>query len=498
MLLSTLLFCSSWIMAQEKLTKVSQSIKVNKDVKIDLNTSQCNIIFDTWNRDVVEVEAYVEADDLSPDELQEALEAWELDIDASLDKVAVKTDGSGYKTWVYSIGHHRDEDVVKAVLKELQYELAKLPDVELDVVVEPHEFPELPELPEIPELPRLPKLPEGVKAIKFDYEAYKKDGDKYLEFYAKEFEEKYGEDFVREMEAWGESFSKEWKDKYTDKIEKWAEKYEQEFNTEEFVERMETLGERHATIIEQEVERHVAHAERTAARAQERAMRTKERAVRQHERIRLLEDRQEEIQDLMLKKPSNKVKKTIKIKMPKKAKLKVDVRHGEIEFASAILNLKADLAYTKFKANSIDGSQTSINASYSPVQVSNWNLGKLNLNYVEQAELNNVKHIVLNSISSNIDVTNLLESAIIDANIGDLRIDNIGDDFTSMNIILQNGDALITLPKVDCSFQFKGTRCRFSHPEKLSKENTSNFSSGSLASGKSIVISAKYSNVVTQ
>ncbi len=63
----------SSISAQEKMTKLSQSIKVDKDVTIDLNTSYANIVFDTWNKNTVEIEAYVEGEGMSNEELKKAL-----------------------------------------------------------------------------------------------------------------------------------------------------------------------------------------------------------------------------------------------------------------------------------------------------------------------------------------------------------------------------------------------------------------------------------------
>ena len=47
--------------AQKKLSKTSQSIKVNKDVVVELNTSYVEIQLETWNKDIVEVEAYIES-----------------------------------------------------------------------------------------------------------------------------------------------------------------------------------------------------------------------------------------------------------------------------------------------------------------------------------------------------------------------------------------------------------------------------------------------------
>ncbi|ULC58541.1 hypothetical protein MBM09_11490 [Flaviramulus sp. BrNp1-15] len=506
------------LIAQQKLNKVSQSIKVDKDVVIDLNTSHTNIIIDTWNKSTVEIEAYIEGEKLSKEELEDALKSWDVDIDASTNEVSIRTRGGGSTLWAYRTSDKGDNEAVNAMLKELKFEIADLPEMNFDFHFE------MPEIAEMPEFPELPELPEGVGAIVFDYEAYKKDGDKYLEEYSKRFESLYGEDYAKKMEAWGEKFGKEWGEKYGKQMEEWAKKFEEQMNSEEYAKKMEAWGEkfgedyakkmeawgeRYAAQMERQAERIEAQVERTQAqkerlqnmhekRAEIHKKMAKEREKRAKERSILAKERQKKVEKLFDDKSNNNVKKTIKIKMPKGAKLKVNVRHGEIEFAANIDNLKADLSYSKFTAHSVNGGSTSINASYSPVYVTNWNLGELNLNYVKAAELKNVKHLVLNTTSSNIDIANLSGSAVIDSNIGDLNILNIEDTFNNLNIILQNNDVVIKLPKVLYNFQYKGTRSRFSYPEKSSNSNVSNFSSGDLASGKSIVVNAKYSNVTMQ
>ena len=482
-------------MAQQKLTKVSQSIKVNKDVKINLNTSNCNVVFDTWNKNVVEIEAYIEGEQLSNDELQDALKLWGIDIDASTDNVSIRTTGNERNVWVYRTKDYIDDDAVQAVLKEMQFELADVVDFDFDMQAEMPEYPPMPPMPPMAPMPELPELPHDIHKIKFDYEAYKRDGDKYLKDYTRAFDIEYGEDFAKKMEAWGEKFGKKWGDKYGKKMEEWAKKIEEKYGSEEYAEKMEAWGERYAEHAEHEAARREAHADH---RAHAIEYRLEEQEMRRTEREMLLKERQQKIEEMVHGTSKSKVKKTIKIKMPKSAKLKIDVRHGEVEFASNIDNLQADLAYTKLIANSIDGSLTSINASYSPVYITNWVLGELNLNYVEKVELTNVNHLILNASSSNIKIENLIKSAIIDGNIGDLTISNIDNDFSSLNVILQNSNAIINLPKVAYSFQYKGVHTRFSHPEKTSKENTSNFTSGNTASSKSIVVNAKYSNIKIQ
>ncbi len=488
------------IIAQEKLTKVSQSIKVDKDVTIDLNTSYTNIIFDTWNKDTVEIEAYIESEDLSKANLNSALKSWNVDIDASSDNVSISAKSNTPHIWSSSY-NYGDNDAVKAVLKELKFELADLSDIDFHF-----EIPELPELPELPEMPELPELPEGVHDIRFDYKAYEKDGEKYLEEYTQEFESKYGKDYSKKMEAWGEKFGKEWAEKYGKQMQEWAKKFEGQFDNKAYQKQMELWGERLEKQMEQQVKRIELQVELTekqkelVAKRREEQAKVREKMAEQREkhaeeREKLAQKRRILVGEFVNKESDFKVKKTIKIKMPKGAKLKVNVRHGELEFASNINNLKADLSHTKFTAYSVNGGSTSINASYSPIHVTNWNLGELNLKYVKDADFSNVKSMVLTSNSSNVNIDNLTGNAMIEGSIGDLKILKIDDSFTNLNILIQNCDAVIALPKVTCNLQYKGTRSSFSHPEKPSEKNISSFTSNNSNTGKTIVVNAKYSNV---
>ena len=478
-------FVLSGVNAQQKLSKLSQSVSVDKEVTIDLNTSYCNIIFDTWNKNTIEIEAYIEGDNLNKEELQEALKNWNVDVKASKNLVTITTKGNAPQAWAFS--NSGDSDAVRAVLEELKFELADLPDMDFDFHFV---MPEIPQMPNMPEMPELPELPKDASHFHFDYDAYKKNGEKYLKEYTKNFESKYGEDYARKMEAWGEKFGKEWGEKYAKDMTKWAEKFDGAW-AEKYGEKMAAWGERYAEQMEERNKRMQERQDHIEKHQVER-----EKMAR--EREKLAGQRKVLVEKMVNKTSSSKIIKTIKIKMPKDAKLKVNVRHGELKFASNIENLRAELSHTKLIAQSINGSRTSINASYSPIYVTNWNLGELKLNYVDQANLDNVKQMVLTSNSSNINIQNLSGNAIIDSNIGDLKILKIDDSFTNLNIIFQNGHAMVTLPKVSHNLQYKGERTRFSHPEKMTKENIPSFNTPNSNTGKTIVVNAKYSNVVMQ
>ena len=543
------LFCAiitSAITAQQRQEKLSQSVNVPKDVTIDLNTSHVNIEIETWNKGVIEVDAYVESDELSREELKEAAQNWDLELKAFENFASIK---SSTEKGLWSNHGVLSDDYTDALI-DLQLNLADLP-----ALPNLPEMPNLPAFPAMPEMPALPKLPEGVTSVSFDYEAYKEGGEAYLEEWSREYEEKYGaeykekmkawakkfaetdfnsysermeewgekfgknfdEKWAKDMEEWGEEFGKRFEGKWADNMEEWGEVFGEKFGKqmeewgekfgENFGENMEKWGEQFGKEMEKwgeefardfendfdEDERQKSLLERTQKQSKERREDLLERSQKRKERAAV---RKEELFKRLKNRRNQRVKRTLKIKMPKDAELKINVRHGKLKFVSAIRDLKADLSYTTLLATNIDGRDTSINASYSDVNITNWDAGELNLKYVENAILRDVKQLSLNATSSNIDIDNLTGNAIIDGSFGDLAIYNIAASFSNLNIILENSDASIKLPKTDYDLLFKGDRSKFNN-ERTNKKAIRNYPENG-STNKTILVNAKYSNVLMQ
>jgi len=512
----TIVFLSVFSLnAQQKLEKTSQSVKANKDVTLNLDTSHTNIVIDTWNKNEVSVEAYIESKELTKEELKDVLESWDVDVEGSGTDISISTSGGKVGSYNFDFDFNFEDIEGLKALEELQFVIEDMPEMpEMDFEIpEMPEMPEMLDMPEMPEMPELPELPEGIHSFNFDFDTYKKDGEAYLEKWSKEYEAKYGAEYKDKMKAWAKKFAKTDFDKYSKEMEVWGEKYGEKFGKDyevkmeawskkfdgEWAKKMEAWGEEYEKKFGPEFEARME--QRTKAieeRIEKQEGRLHEREKELEKRIEAREKRSVHLRKRIESSRSGKIIKTIKIRMPKDAKLKVNVRHGELKFSSVIYNLKADLSHSTLLAENIDGSSTSINASYSPVIVTHWNLGELKLNYVQNAELKFVNHLNLTSNSSNIIVGELISNAIINGSFGDLEINKISDSFKNLNLVLENSDAVVTLPKTDFNLQYKGTRTRFQHPDKTTKENTSTFSAGNLSSDKTIVVNAKYSNVVMQ
>lgn len=494
-LLMFLLLATTSVMAQ-KLTKLTKSVNVTSDVIINLNTSHTNIEVDTWNKDVIEIEAYIDGEKVSKQDLQKALEDWKITVNGSGNEVTIDSKGS-HNTWVYGY----DLSGLDA-LKDLKFSLADLPEMpELPYMPV---MPTLPEMPAMPAMPELPELPQGIGNVNFDYEAYKKDGEAYIERWSKEFETKYGKEYKEKMKDWGRKFGKSDFEAYSKKMEKWGEEYAKQFESKfgkEYEARMQAWGEKFGEKWGKDFAKKMEEwGEKFGKEMEARAKAMEERGEAMIVRGKAMEEkakREDHLAKSLESKINTKVKKTIKIKMPKKAKLQMNVRHGELKFASVITNMKGAISHGTLTANDIDGSQTSINVSYSPVLIANWNSGELKLNYVENAMIHKVNRMVLGATSSNVIINNLSGNAVIDGSFGVLEIGNILESFNNLNVVLENSEAHLKLPKTNYNLQYKGSRSKFKHPKNKNNTATS-FSTGDMNSGKTIVVNAKFSDVTMQ
>lgn len=501
-------------MSQQKLKKLSKKINADKDVVIHLNTSHVNVEVDTWNKGEIEIEAYVEGEKVSKEALEEALKNWDMTVIGSGDQVTIATQG-GSRVWATDFDNTSD-----AALRNFEWEMAELPEMpELPELPELPEFSKLPEMPKMPKLPELPKLPEGISTVRFDFEAYKKDGEAYLEQWSKTFEEDYGKvykekmkewgrafgktdfsEYSKNMEKWGEDYSKNFGGDYGKKMEAWGKAFEEKFGKDfgqKWAEWGERFGEDFGKRMEEQAKRVQEQAKNMQVRAEEHQNIQQERQKQLADRHEALAKRRATLVKSIESKGNTTIKRTLKIKMPKKAKLKLNVRHGELTLSAVVTDLKADIAHSALKANSIDGPLTSINVSYSPVLIDQWNLGELILNYVDKAHIENTNRMVLNANSSNVSLDTITGNAMIEGSFGVLEIHHIADTFDQLNISLENSEALLVLPKTDYNLQYKGSRSQLRHPKNKTATAPA-FSTGNLASGKRIVVDAKFSKVTMQ
>lgn len=462
--------------AQKQSKSYNELFKVGNEVILELNTSYADIEFETWDKNEVQIDAIVEIEGISSEEAEKYFKNNPLKIVGNSKNIEVSTQGEF--SWI-SGGHSTNWE-------DFQIEIPEIP--ELDFFFDAPPMPELPDFPEMAPMPPMPPMPPvAAQSLDFDYEAYEKDGEKYLKKWKKDFDKNFTADFKREMEAWNTVMK---------------------VRTNEMKLRQEQLGEERKKAIEDRQE---------ALKDHQKAIKEYQVEIQrqQEDNVRNTIDRKISIKrggdsdglnafhGLSDAKNNNvKVKKTIKIKMPKSAKLKMNVRHGEVKLAENTKNIDATLSYASLVAATIDGDKTHIVSSYSPVTVLQWNYGQLRADYSEKVDLRQVRNLILNATSSEVTIDQLLQSVVAQNDFGALRINAVSKDFTKIDIAIQNGELDISLPRAPFEISYTGTASEFSPSPKLQLNRTQNGSSVIYKgkhlggnNGKWITLNSKYSEV---
>ncbi|WP_420602390.1 Spy/CpxP family protein refolding chaperone [Flagellimonas sp.] len=451
---------------QEKSKTYTETFNVSDETVLNINTSHADIEFETWNKNQVEITAVIELEGATDEEAKSFFEKDAIKILGNSKEIEVSTKNTGF-----------------GASNNFSFVLPDLPTVA--PIIEHMELPEMPEVFVMPEMPPMPPIPH----IDFDYDAYKKDGDKYLKKWKKDFDKNFDEKYQNRFEEW------------SDKMEKMAEQREKQREERE-VQRQKLMEQREAMREEARAKRDEMRAKRDELREERNELRHKLRSERVFS-IQSGDDSNIFYFSTDGEHKKYKVKKRIKIKMPKSVKLKMNVRHGEVKLAANAKNINASLSYASLFASTIDGDRTDIRASYSPIVVQKWKYGQLKTDYSDNVSLAEVVDLRLNAVSSNVSIDRLTNNVFVTNSLGALEINSVSDGFSNIDITVENGEVNCKIPTVPFSIYVNETFSEFEYPEVLaigtSKNYNTNIHKGyhvNNREGKVININSKYSEVV--
>ncbi len=178
---------------------------------------------------------------------------------------------------------------------------------------------------------------------------------------------------------------------------------------------------------------------------------------------------------IVLKGEGRSAKKLLKIRMPRNGRLKLQVRYGDVKLDGTTKNLQADLAHSNFMASTITGEKTNLNVAYTPVQVKKWDYGVLNASYVNNLNIDRARSIKLTSNSSDVRLQQLGINGIFRGTFGELVIEDVAKDFTSLDIVLENSDLKLDLPDVAYNFRYSGNKSQVKLPKDLSVKSSKSY-----------------------
>ena len=437
--------CVTGLLAQDRQEKLNERISVASDVALNLNTSHTNVVFETWNRNEIEIEAYVEGENLDDENSRRIIESWQLDVLGDDQNITINS----------RAGNLWSGKVTASNFTISEEELRKLDPAISDLLG--------PLIKNIENNPMPNSLSnEQQSNVNLSDRRYSGQDEKYVQQWESQIREKFSDEIEKEKQKLAQQLEKngaisgdlqiklEWGEQYGRQMEAWAAQFVRDIQNQQ-------QGTSNVTVYQY-----------TATR------------------------------------PNTKgTSKVIKVKMPKNAKLKLNIRHGAVQLAEKSYNVKASLSHTRLSANVVDGNKTFIKASYSPVFVRQWNDGRLVVNYVKNCRIQIAKNLLVNSDSSNIFIQQMDENGAIAASFGMVTIANLGSSFKTLDLAVQNSDFRLKLPKTPFNLTYTGSRSKIGLPKTLEINTRSNFGNvfingyqGTRDTDKLITVNAKYSNVI--
>ena len=277
------------VQAQEFKTPVSEFPVADKATVV-IDASYAEIEIEEWNKNRIEVQGVMEVEGVSESEAKSIFDSWTIETEKRGNTVEITAHSDHFGNEFFFI--HNDKYLGNVVVDIPEISTQVLEALDSIHVV-------LPEIAEFPDVNYNFNFSTNLdyESLSFDYEKFQNDSE-----YLKEWQEQNKEQLQRLKEELKESHKE------------MAEQHK-EMQKQIIVIREEARAE-----MERQVEKQSREAEKQAREAEKQA-REIEKEVR---------ERQSEIQKILVERQKTKVKRTIKVKMPKNAKLEMDVDYCKI------------------------------------------------------------------------------------------------------------------------------------------------------------------------
>jgi hypothetical protein len=463
-ILSILVLVAFSVQAQKKYDKkVKETFKVNSDVEIVINTNYTDVDIQTWNRNEVSVEAIIEVEGVDEKEATKLLEQWNFEALGNSSKVKINSFSNKY---FFRNDHNFNYDF-------------RFPDIEF----EHFEMPEMPELPELPEIefpeffmPEI-EIPEiEIEAFEFDYDKYKNDST-YMKEYKKQIEKamkKFNKgDWKVKIEEYRNS--DEYKNamkEYKVKMKAWSKKFkesdynkklQEKLNSQEFKKSIEEVKKK-AELHKKEMLENKEFFQEQAKLAKEETLKVKEMIAKMKEEGKFdsIHNHSENIFFFSDKTKNSKVKikKYIKIKVPKKATFDLNVRHGKLNVPRSSIKMSANIEYGDFIGGVLEGNDNILNIANSPVVIDIVNSGNITLRNVPNATFGTFSNANLFANSSDVLIDELGKNVALSQRFGTLKVINVMPQFENLNLVVDYAKATIDLSNATYVYQVNNKKSK--------------------------------------
>lgn len=423
-----LLFIST-LSAQKYDKKFTEIFSVNKDVQVAINAENTTIDVETWNKNKVAVEAYIEVEGLSKKEAEKYFKDWNFEALGNKNKVKITAKRQhikGFNNDVFIFNSDHDFSFPEVVMPNFDsIHFPSFPEIDFIELPEIHEFMVIPEMD-------FDGLIIGLEDLEFDFDKYEEKGEQY--FF-------------------------QWKDSVNNITIKSKEEWEK-FKKSDRYKKMKKKLEKNKTAMQKEFEKVKIQFKKSSKKDVQASLKKAKEAYKKIDKKKIKEEMEKARTEMtkarnhfIFKNPSGnlmvdgkkiKVKKRLVIKVPKEATFNLNTKHCKLNLPATKATGK--VSYGTFNANALNGGDLSI--SFAPVNVRTLTKNTISLNNVTDASFHWVTNTKINANSSVLTIENIHKNIVINHKFGELVINKIHPEFNTFELLLNYSDAIIKLPNI--------------------------------------------------
>jgi hypothetical protein len=391
--------------AQKVEKKFTENFKVNKQVEISIEATNTDINVTTWNKNEVQINAFIEIEGLSKEEAEKYIKKWDFEALGNKKKVSI--------TSKEGISHSFDDNFVFFNKNTFNF-----PEIEI-IDIDSLKFPEMNFDFEMPDLDMI--LPE------MDFDLDKLIGEEGN--YNLEWNDGVRNIAIKSKKEW-EAFkkTKEYKELQND-LKNNKEKFKKEW-----VESKEKIKKINKEDLKRQLEKAKIEFQKID---KEKIREDLEKATEALKKMKFNFFSESKNNDVIRNGKKIKIKKRLEIKVPKAAIFDLNTRHCKVNLPNTIASGK--VSYGSFDASNLKGGELKIN--YCPVTIDELNGCTLFLNNVTDAKIASVTNTTLKSNSGNLSIDEVFTNVNLRCSFGQLKIAKLNKSLTNFKLDLKQSDA---------------------------------------------------------
>ena len=420
------LFCLGFISivsAQKFDKKYTETFKTNKDVQVVIDASNTDIDVTTWNKNEVQITAYIEVEGVSKEEAEKYFSNWQFEALSNKRKVNILSKGQGPAGFKNNFVFFDDMD--------FDFEMPDIDFSSFETIV----------------------LPEMNFDFDFNFDNILIDIDENMGKNGK--------------------YDFRWKDDDHDIVITSKEEWEAFKKTKEYKQLKEKLN-----IDKEKMRKEIAESKEKVKIEMKKAKEELKKIDKQKIKNELAKAKAElkklkmnfssDKNEIIINGKTVKIKKRLEIKVPKKATFDLNTRHCRVKLPNTVAIGK--VKYGTFIANNLIDGELAID--YSKVTINDLNACTLFLNNVTDAKIASVTNTTLSNNSSSVNVANVNEDVIVTDKFGLFTVENFNPNFGNFIINLSQSEAILLLKDVPSKFKYGVNRVKLNNKATKNPLNT--------------------------